>query len=330
MQQLTIFSASGSDSLPVSSDNTGLTESSGETSPSLLLIPTPSTRDWKGAATKGRDTLDSLVEKGQTKHRTGLLSSPAVSPANPSPLPDEDEARQTTATSGQTCLRLFDTQNPNGSSLRTCVDSLLGTKAWYSKQCALTWKAKVTKSNRLLFQLSPSVRRTGEIESGSSQGMLPTPRVSETEGAPVKNAKFNGKSWSRTNAKGVRFGVKVKDVVETLNQPQGLIPTPTASLSADGQDPQEFIRQMKERRERTKIAVKEGRVKAGSGRSMNLIVTVAATTLTGIETGKKLRLQPAMTQWMMGYPDLWTEFPTVEPSGEKKASKPTETESSQK
>jgi site-specific DNA-cytosine methylase len=48
--------------------------------------------------------------------------------------------------------------------------------------------------------------------------------------------------------------------------------------------------------------------------------------LTGQETGKKLRLQPAMTQWMMGYPDLWTEFPIAEPDGEKTASKPTATE----
>lgn len=45
----------------------------------------------------------------------------------------------------------------------------------------------------------------------------------------------------------------------------------------------------------------------------------------GHETGVKLRLQPAMTQWMMGFPESWTEFPTQEPNGEKKASKPTET-----
>ena len=49
-------------------------------------------------------------------------------------------------------------------------------------------------------------------------------------------------------------------------------------------------------------------------------------TLIGIETGKKLRLQPAMTQWMMGYPEQWTEFPIAEPSGAKTALKPTATE----
>jgi hypothetical protein len=102
---------------------------------------------------------DIPVRGGKFLPRTSL-SSPAASPANHSATPDEEKERQTTATSGRTCLRLYETLNPNGSSLKTCVASLLGTTAWYSKQCALTWKAKVTKSNRLLFQLSPSVRPT--------------------------------------------------------------------------------------------------------------------------------------------------------------------------
>lgn len=42
-------------------------------------------------------------------------------------------------------------------------------------------------------------------------------------------------------------------------------------------------------------------------------------TLIGKGTGEKLRLQPAMTQWMMGFPESWTEFPIAEPNGEKKA-----------
>jgi hypothetical protein len=68
------------------------------------------------------------------------------------------------------------------------------------------------KSNRLLFQLAPSKHRISEKESGS----LPTPRVSEAEGAPVKNAVFERGSWSRQNRKGIRFGVKVKDVLAAL------------------------------------------------------------------------------------------------------------------
>ena len=35
---------------------------------------------------------------------------------------------------------------------RMCEELLTSKTAWYSRQCALTWKLKVSKSNRLLFQ----------------------------------------------------------------------------------------------------------------------------------------------------------------------------------
>jgi len=53
--------------------------------------------------------------------------------------------------------------------------------------------------------------------------MLPTPRVSDTEGAPVTNAECINGSWSRENKDGVRWGVKVKDVLFSLHQ--GIIVT---------------------------------------------------------------------------------------------------------
>lgn len=45
-------------------------------------------------------------------------------------------------------------------------------------------------------------------------GLLPTPRVSDTEGSAVKNVELKNGKFSRTNSKGVRWGVKLKDVVE--------------------------------------------------------------------------------------------------------------------
>ena len=292
-QKSTTYSANGKPSRQLSLDTTGLTAPSTVTSP--ILLPTPNARDWKGSGPnmKPRDQLDSAIELGATKHRTGLLS-PAASPASHSALQDEDKVRQTIAISGLTCLKSSKTSDPTGSLLKMCVASLLGTKAWYSSRSALTWKAKVTKSSRLLFLLQASTPRTAGSESGllltprtndhsekwdwngnrtrkqpniaMQVSMLPTPRVSETEGAPVKNAELRNGSWSRMNAKGVRYGVKVKDVLES----------------------------------------------------------------TGIATGGKLRLQPAMTEWMMGFPEGWTELPSVPLSGENSASKPTATPSSRK
>jgi hypothetical protein len=58
--------------------------------------------------------------------------------------------------------------------------------------------------------------------------MFPTPRVSDTEGAPIKNAEFKNGSWSRLNAKGVRFGIKLKDAIAHL-QKKDMLPTPRLS-----------------------------------------------------------------------------------------------------
>jgi len=47
---------------------------------------------------------------------------------------------------------------------------------------------------------------------------------------------------------------------------------------------------------------------------------------TGQGTGKKLRLQPAMTEWMMGFPENWVTLPLALQDGVEKPSKPTVTQ----
>lgn len=215
---------------------------------------------------KPRDDLTCAVELGATKNKTSLYSQEA-SPASHSATQDEEKARQTTATSGRTCFKSYKASSQTGSSLKMCVGLLLGTKEWYSSRCALTWKAKVTKSNRLLFQLAPSTSRTGETGSG----LLPTV---QTQGLKVCK---NGKSIPM------------------------ILPTPDAS---DGR--------------RGPAKIYNPRAKSQSGRTV--------TTLVGSGTGEKLRLQPAMPGWMMGFPEKWTEFPIVPPLGETNQSKPTATQ----
>lgn len=194
------------------------------------------------------------------------LYSQEASPASRSAKLDEEKARQMTAISGQTCFELYKTSSQTGSSLKMCVASLLGTTAWYSSRCALTWKAKATKSNRLLFQLVPSTPRTDETGSG----LLPTV---QTQGLKICK---NGKSVPM------------------------MLPTPDAS---DGR--------------RGPAKIYNPRAKSQSGRTV--------TTLVGSGTGEKLRLQPAMPEWMMGFPEEWTEFPIVSPSGGTNRSKLTAT-----
>lgn len=243
-QKLTISSANGQNSPPQCLKNTGRTGYSMATSPTLL--PTPTARDTRAVSPnqKPRDDLTCAVELGATKTKRSLFSQEA-SPASHSAKLDEEKARQMTVTSGQTCFELYRTSSQTGSSLKMCVASLLGTTAWYSSRCALTWKAKVTKSNRLLFQLVPSTPRTAGIGSG----LLPTPDASDGSRGPAK--------------------------------------------------------------------IYNPRAKSQSGRTV--------TTLVGSGTGEKLRLQPAMPGWMMGFPERWTEFPIVLQNGETSQSKPTAT-----
>lgn len=190
-----------------SSKSTGRTVSSLTTSG---LLPTPEAKNQEGYQ----------VSRGKRYMRLGsqisLFSSQEDSLVNPLAKPDEEKERKTTATSGLSCLRLYAIGNRHGSSLKTCVESLLSTEAWYSNKCALIWKAQVTKSNRLLFQLSPSTRRIVAIESGLS--LIPkTPSASDAEGGIM--------DIGRAQKEGLNPKIKLRDVIPHYTK---MMPTPNA------------------------------------------------------------------------------------------------------
>jgi hypothetical protein len=65
---------------------------------------------------------------------------------------------------------------------------------------------------------------------GNEYGLLPTPRTADIEGGCVNNVQMENGNYFRTNKEGVRWGVKLRDVVES-----GMLPTPTAmDSSKDG------------------------------------------------------------------------------------------------
>ena len=88
-------------------------------------------------------------------------SSQEDSLANHSLLPGSKEARQTTVGSGLKCLELY----PRSGQLGLLRKMLLASSIWHSPIAYLTWKPKITKQKRLLFQLVVSVPRTVDIES---------------------------------------------------------------------------------------------------------------------------------------------------------------------
>lgn len=111
------------------------------------------------------------------------LFGPEVVHASLSATPASAKERKTRATSG-----------PSGSTLSENADPL---SLWENKlrrrlektgsmECILTWKERVTPSNRRFFQLVPSARPTEEIDCG----LWPTPIVGGT--GPATHGQISG------------------------------------------------------------------------------------------------------------------------------------------
>jgi hypothetical protein len=236
--------------------------------------------------------------------------SPEDSPANLFPSPDADAARKIIASSGQRCFASYASFLPAGSSLRTFADYLVKNGDWYSSRCALTWKGSHTTFKRLLFQLQVSALPTAATVSG----LLHTPTTGDTHEKYEK--RYQGgkerKSPIPNLAAEVAEGIAYADKVRILPTPTALedrnermkktendgtnrhsltlakaimmLPTPDAW---DGQrgGPRRFNPKGKSQSERT----------------------LSAAVSDGNRTG--LKLQPAFVEWMMGYPEGWTELP---------------------
>ena len=130
-------------------------------------------------------------------------------PANPSQLQASNLERQMTVTSGLKCYESSKSRLPLGSLAKT----FLGSSGWHSTMCALTWKVKVTESNRLLFRLVPSKPTTAETDAG----LWPTP-TRMTGGEEIAPSHRNG-------THGWNIGAAVKDSLS--KDPLRVWPTPT-------------------------------------------------------------------------------------------------------
>jgi hypothetical protein len=194
-----------------------------------------------------------------------------ASHANHFPKLDEEKERQMTATSGRTCLPLLHARFPDGSLLKTCVASLLGTTEWFSKSVALTWKASVTKSNRLLFQLVPSTRHTDV----TGCGLLATPNTMDSMAPKTERAVLREATETR---KGLTNFANLRDQLWHGK----LLPTPATR------------------------DWKGGSLAKGKDTVDSVIETGARKGQIGHKTG--LRLQPAFALWMMGYPTDWCDL----------------------
>ena len=299
--------------------------------------------------------------------------------ASPFPQPGSEEARKTTVISGQRCYELSGLSDRIGLLAKTLLES----SAWHSMMCFLTWRTKATPANRLLFQLVPSMRRTGETESGllptpdsSQRGtraedlvvnsstverrnsgqkrgidlqtaikMLPTPTTQEVE-HPEMELTENGRR--KTKDKRDSHSMNLADTMRLLPTPrvqepgwtsdnygdclnkrinQTLLPTPRAVVIEESYETT-MARRKRSQNPKNNTKTKPDSISQylemlptpgardwkdtgnmdNNKRMDNLGVTVwhKSKKATGKKTGYKL--QPAFVEWMMGYPEGWTEL----------------------
>jgi hypothetical protein len=120
-----------------------------------------------------------------------LISAHSDSHVSQSAKQESKKETQMTGGSGMKLLEYYKLANRNGSLLKMLKVLLPSKTAFCSNIVSLVWKMKVTKYNRLLFQLVPKTHHTDEIEFGSSDSSLPTPTTQETEHPNVVLTKNN-------------------------------------------------------------------------------------------------------------------------------------------
>ena len=254
------------------------------------------------------------------------MYSPEGSLASPSAWPDKEKERMITVTSGLKCSGLYGKSGPLGSLVRMLLES----SRWYSPVRRLKWEVrplyseritekeyctdknmlskpfvetlnvKDTPSNRYLFRLVPSERRTEGIEFGllptvqtqglkrcNSQGktefmpleLLPTPMATDIHHAErVAELKKRGAKGLRCRDKGEAGANGLTDWMDF----HGLLPTPTASDKNTGTT--------KERKD-------------GASRMSDLKHNIAH------QYGRNSQLDPRFVAEMMGFPVDWTVLP---------------------
>ena len=227
-----------------------------------------------------------------------LTLFPAGSRASRLVLPGSTEARTMTATSGRKCFELYGSYARCGSLARMCLESSI----WHSTRCFLTWKAKATKHNRLLFQLAVSMPRTSE----SGYVFWPTPST----GAALCGGTGSFKTLERMAEKGLiseeerrqlsqgNGGKTNPGLLEWMmgyeQQFTKLIPTPRACDYKGAALNRSWTVQVERERER-------------GGYRHQLCELLEVTP-----RGRIGQMNPAWVEWLMGYPIGWTELNALE------------------
>ena len=236
--------------------------------------------------------------------------------ANRSVLQENKKAQTTTDISGQKCLDSLKKLNQNSLLGRMCKELLTSKTAWYSDRCKTNWKVKVSKSNVSLFQLQASVLGTKETESGlldtqkqmdySKQNINPTKiknmKDVEKHLRSKKQSFPTPTSFDSNEIKNPRKPHSGGGQKPPLNQVVQMYPTPSASCMMDVVAPPETVTQ-------NSSGWSVTRVGTGTkfGAKLNDVVNKVNQP---IEPGGKLN--PTFVEFLMGFPESWTNIEQTE------------------
>ena len=232
--------------------------------------------------------------------------------ASLSVLPGSSEARKMTVTSGRNISGLLKKQDPVGS----LVKMLLESSIWSSTTCFLTWKVKATPARRWLFQLAPSTPRT----EGTGFGLLPTMQVFDATGGEIYGKEYTGGRHAEKLGQALNRRLlptpDASDRRSKNSKQQGvsnivasLLPTPRAEKHSP-QSREDFTPNLAARIllcPTPRTSDYKGASKQTEAKGRNPMTNSCMDAVeNGLSNG--LKLQPAFVEWMMGYPEGWTEL----------------------
>lgn len=191
-----------------------------------------------------------------------------------------------TVTSGRRCFELYGNSARCGSLVKMCLESSI----WHSTKCALRWKVRATKSNRLLFQLAALTHRTNEKECL----LWPTPQT----GAAL----YGGTGNLRQLQKLALAGILNSEEVRNLSSGSGGKTNPALLEWLMGYE-QKFTELIPTPRACDYKGASAKRFFGGAHYRAQLCELIECTPL-----GIVGRLNPTYLEWLMGYPIGWTEL----------------------
>ena len=239
-------------------------------------------------------------------------SSAGASRANHFQSQESSEAKTMTVTSGRKCYESSVNPSLDGLLERT----FLGSSAWHSTMCHLTWRTKATKSGRLYYQLVPSMRSTEETGSSSSpteSNLWATP--STMDYLPQRSPEALDK-LKQGQRKGRSRPSNLREQVDPQTMERWLWPTPTVKKQSLWPTP--LTRDYKGGRSPETLKAK--------GRTPTNSLPDSVTH----QEGQSGPLNPQWVEWLMGFPIGHTDLKPSEMPSSRKSSRKSGAQSSKR